>query len=120
MQRAARNYDEDSLLTDYVWAHCRTYMTDFERKSGNAVVIRRQAAMTQSEQMRRTILERWGGFDNPDVVAALSEGEEAFRIAVRDRLLREHPEIVTRCPKCHRVVRTPHARQCRWCFHDWH
>ena len=28
--------------------------------------------------------------------------------------------FVNRCPACNRVVRTPEAKQCFWCGHDWH
>jgi hypothetical protein len=38
------------------------------------------------------------------------------------RILGEHTAThrINRCPRCHRVVRTPLARQCFWCGHDWH
>jgi len=41
-------------------------------------------------------------------------------VAVRDRVVRDHPQAIVRCPKCARVLRTPRARQCMWCLHDWH
>jgi hypothetical protein len=25
-----------------------------------------------------------------------------------------------RCPKCDRIARTPEAKQCLWCGHNWH
>jgi hypothetical protein len=28
--------------------------------------------------------------------------------------------LINRCPRCHRIVRTPSAKQCLWCKHDWH
>lgn len=24
------------------------------------------------------------------------------------------------CPKCSKLARTPSAKQCRFCYHDWH
>jgi hypothetical protein len=114
------NYDEDSALTAYVWTHCYTYMTDFERAGVKAVHAREKAAAVDSEQMKQMILDKWGSISDPNVVAALADGHEAFRIAVRDRVLRDHPGIVARCPRCNAVLRTPNARQCRWCLHDWH
>jgi len=114
------NYDEDSILTEYVWKHCYTYMTEFERAGMKAVLSREKAAATDSQQMKRMILQKWASDNDSKVVAALTYGHEAFRAAVRDRVLRDHPEIVARCPRCNRVLRTPKARQCRWCLHDWH
>lgn len=39
-----------------------------------------------------------------------------------ERMLAEYPGRITfnRCPQCGRVTRTPTARQCRYCRHDWH
>jgi hypothetical protein len=54
------------------------------------------------------------------VAKALAHGADAFRSAVADRILREHPEAIARCTQCSRVLRTPRSRQCRWCGHDWH
>jgi hypothetical protein len=117
---ALMTYDEPSVLTEYVWSQCYTHMTDFERAGVQAVHARFKAAATDSERMRRMILGKWGGENDPGVIAALAQGEDAFRVAVRDRVLRDHPEVVARCPKCNRVLRTPRAKQCRWCFHAWH
>lgn len=114
------NYDEPSVLTEYVWSQCYTHMTELERAGVKAVHARYKAAATDNDGLRRMILDKWGGGNDPAVVAALSHGEEAFRVAVRDRVLRDHPELVVRCPNCSRVLRTPRARQCRWCHHDWH
>jgi hypothetical protein len=114
------NYDEQSVLTKYVWSHCYTHMTDFERSGAKAVHAREKAAATDSEAMRRKILEKWGGGNDPVVTAALSHGVEAFRAAVRDRVVKDHPELIARCPKCDRVLRTPRAKQCQWCLHAWH
>jgi hypothetical protein len=113
-------YDERAALIDYVWKHCYTYMTDLERHGLRAVHARAKAAAAENERLRRMILEKWGGGADPEVVEALSRGTDTFRAAVCDRVLRDHPEVINRCPKCDRVVRTPKARQCRSCLHDWH
>jgi hypothetical protein len=113
-------YDESSVLTDYVCAHCAPQMNDFERAGLKVVFAREKAANSESVRVREMILERWIDQADPEVEAALANGPDEFRRAVRDRVLRDHPEVVNRCPKCRRVVRTPRAKQCRWCFHDWH
>jgi len=114
------NYDEDEVLTDYVWRQCHTHFTEFERMGWKAVQAREKAAAVESDRMKRLVLEKWGGGNDANVIAALAQGEKAFRVAVRDRVLKEHPELINRCPRCKRVARTPRARQCRWCFQDWH
>ena len=113
-------YDEPSVLTEYVWSQCYTHMTELERAGVKAVHAQYKAAAADNETLRRVILEKWGGGNDPVVIQAVAQGEEAFRLAVRDRVLRDHPELIARCPKCKRVLRTPRAKQCRWCLHAWH
>jgi len=113
-------YDEASVLTDYIWSQCYAQLTDFERAGVKVVQAREKAAVADSERIGRMILDKFGRGNDPAVVGALANGEDAFKVAVRDRVLRDHPEIVARCPQCHRVLRTPRAKQCRWCLHDWH
>jgi hypothetical protein len=51
-----------------------------------------------------------------------SNGLLPFLAAARDRLLTDHRSeiVMNRCPRCNRLCRTPKARQCFLCGHDWH
>ena len=114
-------YDEESELTRYIWAHCAHLMTDLERRAGRAAIGREKAAASDNEAMSRMLSQRWGLVGDPDIDSALSAGPEAFRRSVCRRILTERgDEIINRCPRCQHVVRTPAARQCFWCGHDWH
>jgi hypothetical protein len=115
-------YDEDAVLTQYVWDYYQMLMTDFERRVGFAILGRMKAADTGNPQVARLLKERWGAVSDPEVEAALAEGEEAFRRRVRQRLFSEHGDdiFINHFPRCRRVVRTPRARQCFWCGWDWH
>jgi len=114
------DYDEDAVLTRYVWAQCRGYMTDFELAGVMAMLGREKAAGLEPGALREMIVRHWATPKDPDVLAALEQGHDAFQVAVRDRVVRDHPQAIVRCPKCARVLRTPRARQCMWCLHDWH
>jgi hypothetical protein len=108
-------------MTRYVWGHCTHLMTDFERRAGRAARGREEAAACDNETMARMLSKSWGLSGDPDVDSALSAGPEAFRRSVCRRVLSEWgDEIINRCPRCRRVVRTPEARQCFWCGYDWH
>ena len=28
--------------------------------------------------------------------------------------------VLNKCPKCGKIARTPKAKQCKFCHHDWH
>lgn len=112
-------YDEDKILTEYVWAYGYQHMTELE-SLGQKAVHARFKAENSNPVMAEKILEKWGSQNNPEMQQALLQGVEEFKIAVRNRILRDHPELVKRCPHCGKILRTPNAQQCRWCLKSWH
>lgn len=60
--------------------------------------------------------------DDPRIDAHVALGKAEFDRLVIGRVLREHGDqvVLNRCPRCRRLPRTPRARQCPWCMHDWH
>lgn len=114
-------YDDESELTRYIWNNFEPLMTDFERRVGRAILARQKAVAARGESTKRMLSTRWGLVGDAEVDSALAAGPEPFRRSVGKRILLECGEaIVNRCPRCSRVVRTPRARQCLWCGHDWH
>jgi hypothetical protein len=87
-----------------------------------ALLVDDKASSASSSAMGNLLRSKWASENSPEVVAALREGAEAFRLGVRERLVRECSDqmFINRCPACSRVLRTPRARQCLWCSHSWH
>ena len=50
----------------------------------------------------------------------LSDGIESFRMRTAERILKDEPIRFNDCQKCGKLTRTPLAKQCRYCGHDWH
>jgi rubrerythrin len=115
-------YDDEAALTQYVWKHYLHLMTDFERQVGHAIHGRLKAEASRNPTIATMLNKNLGRVDDLAVDAALAQGAESFQKGVCQRVLTESGEQVSinRCPICHRVVRTPQARQCFWCGHDWH
>jgi hypothetical protein len=59
---------------------------------------------------------------DPEVLRLASGGFEAFFERTTRRILSEDRDRVflNNCPSCGALARTPQARQCRFCGHDWH
>ena len=57
-----------------------------------------------------------------EVLDHLTEGPDQFMINAAMLILRESPDEVflNLCPVCKKLARTPDAKQCRFCGHDWH
>lgn len=60
--------------------------------------------------------------DNETVLDLLRNGYDTFEIRVANRILNENKDKVflNNCPKCGKLARTPMAKQCRHCSHNWH
>ncbi|MGC4006447.1 MAG: hypothetical protein QM811_26315 [Pirellulales bacterium] len=116
------NYDEDRESTRYVWNHFQDRMTEFEKRIGSALFWRERADLVTDSRVMIDMLRNKGEIGVVEVDAALSDGHEAYRRKVRDRLLAdlEDPIVIHRCGRCRKVLRTPLARQCLWCGYDWH
>jgi hypothetical protein len=119
---ATMDYNEDAILTAYIWRHYTDLMTDFERHVGHAMIGRAKADNSSNPKMKALLRQRWGQADDPAINAALHDGADVFRRQVRDRLLESYADqiLINRCPVCQRIVRTPNARLCVWCGHTWY
>ncbi len=58
--------------------------------------------------------------ENEEVLKLLDDGIDVFRERVAMRIDREHAINYNNCPKCQKLTRTPKAKQCRFCGHNWH
>ena len=115
------SYDEDRFLTGYVWRHYRHLFTKFEKKVSDRIIIEMKTKHSPPEVRAEGLARLWGPPDAA-VTTALEEGHWAFLDRVRARILAEAADrvVINRCPMCRRIVRTPKARMCLWCHHDWH
>jgi hypothetical protein len=59
---------------------------------------------------------------DPEVLKLTSDGIGAFEVRTSQRILEGHSNEIffNYCPRCGALAKTPKARQCRFCRHDWH
>lgn len=112
-------YDEDLVLTQYIFKNYSDLFTEVEVRATQALALQEKSACasTGARSLHRVAEER-----RREAADQLRDGALAFKMRVKDRVLREHPHqiFVVRCPRCSRILRTPRARQCRWCGYSWH
>jgi hypothetical protein len=103
--------------------NCTRLMTPKEFAALKWMSIEAKAKACDSESMRQAIrtqwLERWQS-DDPETLALIEMGWERFLQHTHDRILRDHPNEVGRCPKCGKLTATLQAKQCFACGYDWH
>ena len=124
MGAAAREYDEVVVLWDYLFTHYKDRLTETEQKAGRMIIFDGRCPFQSAggDPARDAEIRFEFGSTDPSVLGALAEGTRHFMKVAAARVLERNGAaiIVNRCPLCGRIARTPQARQCRWCRHDWH
>jgi hypothetical protein len=113
-------------LAQYIFHNYSHLLTDVERQANRHLAATYKAtdgrsdeaaqAEARAQAARRTWLS-----DDPAVRALAAGGLDAFQQRAAARVLAEHGDAVqlTRCPRCDGLARTPQARWCPHCGHDW-
>jgi hypothetical protein len=113
----------DKETAKYILNYFPNLMTDDEK-----LALRHQMytykvdnAMSDSTSIRQVLIERGIIRTEADILEFLKNGYEAFELDVAKRIMAETPEKVyfNNCPKCHKLARTPSAKQCSHCGHSW-
>jgi hypothetical protein len=113
-------YNERDALGAYLTRHLTSLMTDFERRCYRLGVMREKAEASPDSRVAERLRAEWQEADQ-EVREALADGVGALRERIVERVQRERGALsVNRCPRCDRIARTPLAKQCFWCGHDWH
>lgn len=107
-------------LTRYVITNYAGLMTPQEFQ-GYRTAIRREKIEYSSNPAMQRMLQKVLVSEDPQVIALLADGDEAFLDRVRDRIIREHPDQVflNYCPRCGIIARTPRAKLCVKCYFEW-
>lgn len=115
-------YVEEGELTKYIWNHYQHLFSRLEKLGVKAALAEDKANSASSVAMAKILRERWGTESSSEIVAALSEGVDVFRLRVRERVMRDCGDkiFINRCQACDRILRTPRAKQCLWCGHSRH
>jgi len=110
----------DKEVIQYIITYFRVLMTDDEK-----LALKYQMYMEKSSdnsKQRKMMIEKgWINSENK-TTDLLKTGYEDFEANVVKRIMIETPEKIffNNCPKFGKLARTPKAKQCRYCFYNWH
>ena len=121
----------ENLKTDevnYVFRYFSHLMTEHERLAyrhlvGTIKATRGRSDVEAQEEAKGSVFYlREMLSDQPSVLALASDGFGTFVCRTGQRILNDQRDQITFncCPQCGALARTPTARQCRACRHDWH
>lgn len=113
-----------SELAEYVVDYYGRFLTTTEKEAFRHAHWQAKVDLSRQRDSSRVAdyIERRLMSDDPEVITLAEQGLEALYEHLSDRILRDHGDELefNRCPKCGGLCRTPLAKQCRHCFHDWH
>ncbi len=109
-------------LIDYIFDYCGKYFWENEKKANLHLFALSKSNRGVNVGMWKFFQERGMTSTNPEVLQLIEGGFESFKLKVVTRIWTEHKlELqLNLCPKCGKIARTPSAKQCRFCFYDWH
>jgi hypothetical protein len=122
--------ENDRDIAQYVFRWFRNLMTPLEKRAANHLYATMKAAPLKSHIEAQSEEEKTAGryrfftdpiSDDADVLRLTEGGFEGFIERTSARILDESRHLISfnRCPKCGGLARTPTARQCRYCAHEW-
>lgn len=73
-------------------------------------------------KMSRILTDKGWIRTEPEILDFLKDGYDEFELNIAKRIMMKNPEKVflNNCSQCDKLARTPYARQCRHCGHNWH
>jgi len=119
----ATGYDDALAVQSYLECFWSWHMTEFEKRCYRDGARLAKAQLESESPWGQRVIAEWDQTTDTHARKALADGFTRFEQRVRQRIMEEFRVgtlCVKRCPRCHRVVRTPEARQCLLCGHDWH
>ncbi len=106
-------------LVDYIFYHCQQFQTNDEKIAGRTILYEQK---NLKEPMKRIVIRKGWYSEAEHIQEMIGNGFEDFKNCVAIRIFKEHGNELdlNLCSKCFKIARTPQAKQCRFCFHDWH
>ncbi|SIT27048.1 hypothetical protein SAMN05421788_107122 [Filimonas lacunae] len=106
-------------LVDYIYGYCSQYQTPEELIAGRTLMYMGTSA---SEKMQSMMREKGWISEDPVILEMIADGYQAFKKRTVNRVWAQYRVELSLnlCPVCGKIARTPQARQCRFCYHDWH
>jgi hypothetical protein len=119
------DYDDNEEIYRYV-TFTKELMTDLEWRAEWLAMMRHKAKLADNPEVHAQLRSQFEAELDDDVRQMIGDDSQGFSLLkprIVERFLRDAADgraVLNRCPACARVVKTPHARQCLWCGHDWH
>ena len=114
-----KNKKED--IIEYISIYCTDFYNEAEKKAMRHHVAQVKFLPFKDRVEKMAVAYERDSTEDPEVLKLLENGIQDFHKKSAERVLNEHFQELTlnTCPNCGGIARTPTAKQCRYCEHDW-
>ena len=103
------NYDDERVLTEYVWHNHFSLLHRDEKLASRMIEIQ---TTSRDEHGREVASTEWVPTPTDSIRSLLEDGMAEFRKNAAKRIINDEQLTIARCSSCERIVRTPNAKQC--------
>lgn len=109
-------------LAEYIFQYCGSYFTEKEKAAQMHMIAMSKSKNDVNSKVYKFFVKEGNRLEDKEIMELVKDGFKGFSKKVSERIFREHKNELSLnlCPKCGIIARTPHAQQCRFCYHDWH
>ncbi|MEH0154260.1 hypothetical protein V6R21_08945 [Limibacter armeniacum] len=109
-------------IIEYISIYCTDFYNELEKAAFKHHIAQIKFLPYKERVEKIAIAYKRDSSNDPEVLKLLKGGIQKFHQRVAERVFNEHLDELTlnKCPKCDGIARTPTAKQCRYCKHDWH
>jgi ribosomal protein L40E len=108
-------------LADYIFNYCGKYFWRKVNFAPGKVLATAIENEISNILMYKVLTEGGEILSDKNIGELTNDGYEAYKLRISERIFNEHKDELelNLCLKCNKIARTPYAKQCRFCFHNW-
>ena len=109
-------------LAEYIFNYCGKYFWQKELIANKHLLALSKSKNGVNTGMYKFFMKEENVYTDNEIMDLVSGGFDEFKRKVTERIFKEHGHELelNLCPSCGKIARTPQAKQCRFCLHDWH
>ncbi len=116
----------DETIIDYIFKYY-SYLMNLNEAGAlkhhvTSYKFRNNLSSENANESKKFLIEKGWLSNKQEELKLLENDFDFFKQKVVERILRDHSEkiLYNYCPKCGKLARTPYAKQCRYCYSNWH